>query len=82
MLYQSEADHSRERAQYPYESIPARIFLDTNVVNALVKHAAHIFEHEPLLDGLHQTLAHDIEASTHAFQTRLARYSATGLVRM
>jgi len=68
VLYRREADHSRDCAQYPYESIPARIFLDTNVVNALVKHAAHIFEHEPLPDGLHQTLAHDIEALMHVFQ--------------
>lgn len=67
MLYRSQAEHSRDCEQYPYESIPG-VFLDTNVVNALVKHAAHIFEQEPLTDGLHQTMAHDVEALMHVFQ--------------
>ena len=68
VLYRSQAEHSRDCEQYPYESIPSRVFLDTNVVNALVKHAAHIFEQEPLTDGLHQTMAHDVEALMHVFQ--------------
>jgi hypothetical protein len=68
VLYRSEAEHSRDCEEYPYESIPGRVFLDTNVVNALVKHAGHIFEQEPLTDGLNQTMAHDVEALMHVFQ--------------
>lgn len=74
VLYRSQADHSRDCEQYPYESIPARIFLDTNVVNTLVKHAATIFEQDALADGLHQTTAHDVEALMHIFHVGSRAY--------
>ena len=62
VLYRKQTDHSRDCEKYPFEAIPGRVFLDTNVVNALVKHSRHIFEHEPVPAGLHEALAHDVEA--------------------
>jgi hypothetical protein len=51
ILYRSEADHSTDCRAYPYEAVPGRIFLDTNVV--------------PEMDDL--TLAEDLEALMHIF---------------
>jgi hypothetical protein len=68
VLYRSEAQHSEDCARYPFEKIPGRVFLDTNVVNLLVKHSEQIFEQAALPAGLDQTRAHDIEALMHVFQ--------------
>ncbi|WP_140756133.1 hypothetical protein [Mesorhizobium sp. B4-1-3] len=43
------------------------MFLDTNVLNLMVKYSEHVFEQAWLPEGLDQTRAHDIEALMHVF---------------
>jgi hypothetical protein len=62
LLYASQAEHSQDCERYPYEQLPFRIFLDTNVINRLDDWGAQIFEFEDIPDTIDQTLAHDIEA--------------------
>jgi hypothetical protein len=47
--------------------MPRRVFLDTNVVNLLVRYSEQIFEQVLLPPGLTETGAHDIEALMHVF---------------
>ncbi|WP_347269999.1 hypothetical protein [Rhizorhabdus histidinilytica] len=68
LLYRTREDQERDCATYPFEEIPARVFLDTNVVNALVKFSSTIFEQQSLPDGLHQTAARDVQALMHVFR--------------
>jgi hypothetical protein len=42
-------------------------FLDTNVINVLVKYSAHVFECEPIPPDIDPTLATDIEALMRVF---------------
>lgn len=37
LLYRGAGEHHGDCVRYPYERIPRRIFLDTNVINLLVK---------------------------------------------
>jgi len=67
VLYRSEEQHSEDCAQYPIESMPQRVFLDTNVVNLLVKHSEQVFEQAPIPGDLDHTSALDIEALMHVF---------------
>ena len=67
VLYWSEAQHSEDCVRYPLENIPRRIFLDTNVVNLLVKHSEQVFEQAPIPGDLDDTSALDIEALMHVF---------------
>lgn len=67
MLYQNSGQHSIDCARFPFERIPQRVFLDTNVINVLVKHGAHVFDHEPIPISTELTLALDIEALMHVF---------------
>lgn len=67
VLYGSEAEHSADCEDHPYEKIPKRVFLDTNVVNLLVKNAEQIFEQMPIPDDVDKTRAQDIEALMHVF---------------
>ncbi len=67
VLYESEAQHSKDCDAYPYEKIPKRVFLDTNVVNLLVLNAEQIFEQAPVEDRADKTLSQDIEALMHVF---------------
>jgi hypothetical protein len=48
VLYQNIEQHSADCDRFPFESIPRRVFLDTNVINVLVKHSTHVFEQEPI----------------------------------
>lgn len=57
----------RRLCAVPFESIPRRIFLDTNVVNLLVKQSEQIFEQAPIPDDLDRTRALNIEALMHVF---------------
>jgi hypothetical protein len=68
LLYRSQAQHSEDCARYPFENIPRRVFLDTNVVNLLVKHGEQVFEQAPIPGDLDDTSALDIEALMHVFQ--------------
>jgi hypothetical protein len=67
VLYRTEAEHSEDCAKYPFESIPRRVFLDTNVVNLLVKRSEHVFEQVPIPVDVDRTVAEDIEALMHVF---------------
>jgi hypothetical protein len=67
ILYPSEGLHSVDCAKYPFESIPTRVFLDTNVVNLLVKHSEHIFEQLSTPSDWDLTRARNVEALMHVF---------------
>jgi hypothetical protein len=67
VLYQNIEQHSADCGRFPFESIPRRVFLDTNVINVLVKHSTHVFEQEPIPPNTEPTLAIDIEALMHVF---------------
>lgn len=67
VLYESQVQHSEDCARYPFENLPRRIFLDTNVVNLLVKWSEQIFDQMPVPAQVDQTCSDDIEALTHLF---------------
>lgn len=67
VLYNSQAEHSADCKAHPYEAMPRRIFLDTNVVNLLVRYPEQIFEQQPLPELADRTLAEDLEALVHVF---------------
>ena len=67
ILYQTAGQHSDDCVRFPLEKIPQRIFLDTNVINVLVKHGAHVFEREPIPHDTEPRLAIYIEALMHVF---------------
>ena len=67
ILYWTEAQHSEDCAKYPFESIPRRVFLDTNVVNLLVKRSENVFQRVPIPIDVDPTAAEDIEALMHIF---------------
>jgi hypothetical protein len=59
--------HDLDCKRFPFERIPRRVFLDTNVINRLVKWRGQIFDHEPIPPDTEETLALDIEALMHVF---------------
>jgi hypothetical protein len=67
VLYENREQFSQDCDRFPFESIPRRVFLDTNVVNLLVKYPYQIFEQEPIPPDTQLTLALDIEALMHVF---------------
>ena len=67
LLYRSAAEHHADCERHPFEGIPGRIFLDTNVVNLIVKHAPVIFEMERRDSDLPISRRRDIEALAHIF---------------
>jgi hypothetical protein len=67
VLYRNAEQHTADCDRFTFESIPRRVFLDTNVINVLVKHSAHVFDHEPIPLETESTLATDIEALMHVF---------------
>lgn len=67
VLYETEAQHGEDSLRYPFERMPRRIFLDTNVVNLLVKYAEQVFERMPIADSVSSTDAEDIECLTYIF---------------
>ncbi|HEX4182644.1 MAG TPA: hypothetical protein VHY34_05255 [Caulobacteraceae bacterium] len=67
VLYRSQQQHSDDCAQYPFENIPRKVFLDTNVVNLLVKHGEQVFEQATIPGHLDETTALDTEALMHVF---------------
>jgi hypothetical protein len=48
VLYQITGEHNEDCKRFPFERIPKRVFLDTNVINVLVKHCEHVFDHAPI----------------------------------
>ena len=67
LLYRSTGEHSEDCKRFPFERIPKRVFLDTNVINVLVKHCERVFDHAPIPVDADPTLAADIEALMHVF---------------
>ena len=67
VLYRTTEQHAADCDHFPFESIPRRVFLDTNVINVLVKHSAHVFDQDPIPLDTESTLAADIEALMHVF---------------
>lgn len=65
VLYRSEAEHSSDCQLHPFDRIPRRVFLDTSVVNAMVKYAPQVFEQQPLDPSLEGVLAEDVESLMH-----------------
>jgi hypothetical protein len=68
VLYQSQAEHSADCELFPFETIPRRIFLDTNIVDCLVKWPSCIFEMVETPPELDLTLQEDIESLMHIFK--------------
>lgn len=67
VLYQAAEEHSEDCKRFPFERIPKRVFLDTNVINILVKYCEAIFDHASIPQEVDATLAVDIEALMHVF---------------
>lgn len=67
VLYRNAEEHSKDCERYPYKELPWRVFLDTNVINRLVKWSDQIFEQAALPELKDETLASDIEALGHVF---------------
>jgi hypothetical protein len=67
-LYYSQEEHSADCAKFPFNQIPCRVFLDTNIVNCLVKWSCCVFEMEEPPSNLDSTLLSDIESLMHVFQ--------------
>ena len=67
VLYRTPEQHSEDCDRFPFRSIPQSVFLDTNVINVLVKWSAEVFDHKHISAYINQTLAIDIEALRHVF---------------
>lgn len=74
VLYRSEVEHSEDCEAHPYDCVPRRIFLDTNVVNLLVDYSEYIFEHQLLPPFADEKLAEDVEALMHVFYVGARAY--------
>ncbi len=62
LLHSSAADNHADCERHPLDRVPARVFLDTNVVNLIVQHAPTIFEMEPHDPALPIGRRRDVEA--------------------
>lgn len=67
VLYQNSKQHEADCERFPFENIPKRVFLDTNVLNVLVKQSEHIFDNQFIPDHIEPSLALDAEALMHVF---------------
>ncbi|WP_162561326.1 hypothetical protein [Methylobacterium terrae] len=67
-MYTSHESHSADCKKYPFEKIPKNIFLDTNVINIIVKYPYQIFEHGNIPLEVPISRAKEIEALLHIFQ--------------
>jgi hypothetical protein len=67
IMYARAEEHTADCKRYPFEQIPARVFLDTSVVNLIVKYAPVIFEMESLDPLTPPNRARDVEALMHVF---------------
>ncbi|WP_293425948.1 hypothetical protein [Phreatobacter sp.] len=67
IMYDKAKDHSADCARYPFEQIPARVFLDTNIVNLIIKYAPVIFEMERPNPATPLNRSRDVEALMHVF---------------
>lgn len=67
IMYARAEQQSEDCRSYPFSRVPKRIFLDTNIVNLMVKYRRHVFEQEPIPADLHPSAAHHVEALMHLF---------------
>ena len=67
VLCHSQAEHSMDCQRYPFESIPRRMSLDTNVINRLVKWRVQVFDRDAIPPDTEETLALDVEALMRIF---------------
>lgn len=67
VLYRTEEEHSADCERFPFRSIPRRTFLDTNVINCLVKWSDCVFEMNEPPSELNPLLREDIESLMHIF---------------
>lgn len=67
-MYTGAGEHSSDCRKYPFEDVPRRIFLDTNVVNLLVKYRSEIFEREKFPETVAPEIARDSEALMRLMQ--------------
>lgn len=67
ILYSDAGQQKADCEANPFANIPARVFLDTNIINLLVKWPEQIFENVSLPGGLDERTEHDIEALMHVF---------------
>jgi hypothetical protein len=67
IMYRNQEEHSADCTRYPFDQIPCRIFLDTSVVNLLIKNSRVIFEMEAQDSTSSLTRVQDIEALMHVF---------------
>lgn len=67
ILYPDQQTHHVDCERYPFESIPARVFLDTSVINLLIKYADAIFEMAGIDPDLPLSRRRDVEALLHVF---------------
>jgi hypothetical protein len=67
VLYRSQAEYSAACQQYPFRDIPCRVFLDTNVINCLIKWSRCVFEKEHPPSDIDHTLQTDIVSLMHVF---------------
>jgi hypothetical protein len=67
ILYDTAVQQSSDCSGLPFERIPRRVFLDTNVINLLVKFSEEVFDFVDISARLESTLALDVEALRHIF---------------
>ncbi|WP_019832406.1 hypothetical protein [Sphingomonas sp. PR090111-T3T-6A] len=74
IFYASQQEQSADCRANPFEKVPGKIFLDTNVVNLIVKWPEQVFENVPAPMSVDEKTAHDIEALMHVFFTGQRAY--------
>lgn len=67
VLYRSQEEHCAASQRFPFKDIPCRVFLDTNIINCLIKWSHCVFEHEAPPTGIDETLQTDIVSLMHVF---------------
>ncbi len=66
-MYASQQDHDADCVRYPFNQIPSRIFLDTSVINLIVKNGSSIFEGDEINPDTPMNQGREIEALLHLF---------------
>lgn len=75
-VYGDGGQYRSDYERFPFESVPARIFLDTNVINRLVIWGDQVFEHSPMPSDTDSTLATDIASLRNIFHVGSRAYWA------
>jgi hypothetical protein len=74
VLYRTQEEHSADCERFPYKEIPGRVFLDTNIIDCLVKWPECIFEMEETPPEMEDRLRTDIESLMHVFHVGSRAY--------